>query len=72
MANQSWANEGRSEMVKDFNLFLLSIENKLYDAYRALILEKEILTAISLKNKYTGKGEILRMVVPIFQNTIAK
>lgn len=59
--------KGRSEMVKDFNLFLLSIENKLYDAYRALILEKEILTAISLKNKYTGKHEKLRMLVPIFQ-----
>jgi len=59
--------KGRGEKVKEFNSYLLSLEIKLYDAYRDLILEKAILTAGALKNKYNGISNKQRMLVPIFQ-----
>ena len=58
---------GKGETVKQFNAYLDSLKSKLFDAQQALIRENKIITAESLKNKYTGAGEKQRMLVPIFQ-----
>jgi len=59
--------KGRGARVKEFNSYPLSIEIKLYDAYRHLILEKDMLTVAALKNRYNGISNKQRMLVPIFQ-----
>lgn len=58
---------GKGEKVKQFNAYLDSLKSKLFDAQQALIRENKIITAESLKNKYTGASEKQRMLVPIFQ-----
>lgn len=59
--------KGTSEEVKKFNAHLDALQSKLYDAHQALIRENRIITAESLKNKYTGASDRQRMLVPIFQ-----
>ena len=59
--------KGIQEDARKFNLDLLSIEGKLYEAYD-VIRNEENISAIALKNKYTGAEEKQRMLVPIFQN----
>lgn len=59
--------KGSSEEVKKFNSHLDALQSKLYDAHQALIRENKIITAESLKNKYTGAADRQRMLVPIFQ-----
>jgi site-specific recombinase XerD len=59
--------KGTSEEVRKFNSYLDSLRSKLYDAYQATIRENKLITAESLKNKYTGASDRQRMLVPIFQ-----
>lgn len=59
--------KGTSEEVKKFNAHLDALQSKLYDAHQALIRENKLITAESLKNKYTGASDRQRMLVPIFQ-----
>ena len=59
--------KGCSEIVKKFNTYLISLESKLYDAHYTLIRENQVITAETLKNKYTGASDRQRMLIPIFQ-----
>lgn len=59
--------KGNDDDARKFNLDLLSIEGKLYDAYNA-IRNEGVPTATTLKNRYTGADEKQRMLVSIFQN----
>lgn len=59
--------KGTGEEVKKFNAYLDALQSKLYDAHEALLREGKIITAESLKNRYTGVGERQRMLIPIFK-----
>lgn len=59
--------KGCSEIIRKFNSCLVAFESKLYDAFLTLIRENEAVTAVSLKNKYTGASDRQRMLIPIFQ-----
>jgi len=59
--------KGKDEVVRKFNLDLLSIEGKLCDAYNA-IRNEGVPTATAVKNRYTGADKKQRMLVQIFQD----
>lgn len=59
--------KGNSEDIKKFNAYLDTLQSRLYDAHQALLREGKIITAESLKNKYTGAGDRQRMLIPIFK-----
>ena len=59
--------KGTSEEVKKFNAHLDALQSKLYDAHQALIRENKIITAETLKNKFTGASDRQRMLISIFQ-----
>ncbi|MGB4447480.1 MAG: site-specific integrase [Cloacibacterium sp.] len=59
---------GSSEESKSFNFYLKTFEQKVYDTYHELMRDKESVTCESLKNKLLGKGERIRMLIPIFED----
>jgi site-specific recombinase XerD len=59
---------GNNENAKALNVYLDTLKNKVYDAQRKLIDAGEIITAESLKNKFTGNSEKPRNLIPIFQD----
>lgn len=59
---------GTKEDVKALNIYLDTLQAKVYEAHRRLIDTEEIVTAEAIKNKFTGKSEKPRMLVPIFQD----
>jgi site-specific recombinase XerD len=59
---------GNNENAKALNVYLDTLKNKVYDAQRKLIDAGEIITAENLKNKFTGKSEKSRNLIPIFQD----
>lgn len=58
---------GHNEAIRKFNLDLLSIEGKIYDAYNA-VKNEGTPTATAIKNRYTGADIKERMLVAIFQD----
>ena len=64
--------KGGTEIVKKFNAYLILLESKLYDTHYTLIRENEIITAESLKNKYTGATDRQRMLSRFFKNIMMK
>ena len=59
--------KGTTQLARTFNTFLISLENRLYDAYLLLLGEKVEITATLPKNKYTGDSDKKRMLMTIFQ-----
>lgn len=59
--------DGKSEKVKQFNAYLDILQSQLYEAHQALIRDNKMITAESLKNRYTGASEKQRMLIEIFQ-----
>ncbi len=58
---------GTKEDVKALNIYLDTLQAKVYEAQRYLMDAKTIVTAEAIKNKFTGKAEKPRKLVPIFQ-----
>ena len=59
---------GTKEDVKALNIYLDTLQAKVYEAHRRLLDTGETVTAEAVKNRYTGKAEKPRMLVPIFQD----
>ncbi len=59
---------GTKEDVKALNSYLDTLQGKAYEAHRRLLDTESIVTAEAVKNKFTGKAEKPRMMVPIFQD----
>lgn len=59
---------GTKEDVKALNSYLDTLQGKVYEAHRQLLDSKSFVTAEAVKNKFTGKAEKPRMLVPIFQD----
>lgn len=59
--------DGCSKKAKQLNEELGLIECNLYETYRSMLRRNEKITARSLKNKYLGKDDQSRMLVPIFE-----
>lgn len=59
---------GTKEDVKALNIYLDTLQAKVYEAHRCLLDIGETITAEAVKNRFTGKSEKPRMLVPIFQD----
>jgi site-specific recombinase XerD len=59
---------GTKEDVKALNSYLDTLQGKVYEAHRRLLDTEAIVTAEAVKNKFTGKAEKPRMLMPIFQD----
>lgn len=59
--------KGTREEVKSFNAYLDTIKNKLYECHKNLLQDGADITAESLRNAYTGKGERPHFLVEIFK-----
>ncbi len=57
----------KTEKLRDLEDYLQALEQKLYEAHQALIRDNKVITAETLKNRFTGAGNKPRMLVPIFQ-----
>jgi hypothetical protein len=66
--NENYYNRCIKEDVKALYIYLDTLQAKVYEAHRRLIDTEEIATAEAIKNKFTGKAEKPRMLVPIFQD----
>ena len=58
---------GTTTEVSNFNRFLDSVKNRLYDIYDSLLKEREDISATIVKNIYLGKAGKEYMLLEIFQ-----
>ncbi len=58
---------GNSEKVNQLNAYLDRLIGKIYAYQNALLQNNVHITAAEIKNKFTGKDEKARMLIPIFQ-----
>jgi len=58
---------GTKEEVKSFNAYLDTIRFKLYECHKNLLQDGVDITAESLRNAYTGKGERPHYLIEIFK-----
>ncbi|WP_394667040.1 Arm DNA-binding domain-containing protein [uncultured Chryseobacterium sp.] len=58
---------GNSQEVKTLNLYLKTLEQKVYDFHYLMLKEENFITAESLKSKLLGTDIEQRMLIPIFQ-----
>ena len=59
---------GTKEEVRVLNTYLDAIKAKVYEAHHQLLSIGELITAESIKNKFTGKGEKPQLLVRIFED----
>jgi site-specific recombinase XerD len=59
---------GTKKEAKSFNVYLDTLQNQFYDAHSQLTESKSEVTAGTLKNKFLGKGEKVRMLMDIFRD----
>lgn len=59
---------GTKEDAKTLNVYLDTLQTKAYEAHRRILETGESITAESVKNRFTGKAEKPRMLIPIFQD----
>jgi hypothetical protein len=59
---------GTKEDVKELNAYLDAIKSKVYEAHRYLLIIGDMITVESIKNKYLGKEERVRLLIEIFQD----
>jgi site-specific recombinase XerD len=60
--------DGTKDDIKALNIYLDTLQGKVYEAHRRLFDANEIITSESLKNKFTGKSEKPRNLVQIFND----
>ncbi len=59
--------KGNKEDSKTFNVYVDTLKNKLYDCHQSLLQNGSDITAETLRNEFTGKGERPRYLVEIFK-----
>ena len=69
---QKWDNKvqkaiGNSQETKTLNVYLKTLEQRVYDYHYQMLKEENIVTAVSLKSKLLGTDIEQRMLIPIFQ-----
>lgn len=60
--------KGNSEEARTINSYLDVLRNKVYETEKSMISNNEDIFATSFKNKFIGKDEKQRMLIPVFQN----
>lgn len=58
---------GVKEEVKSLNVYLDSLQAKVYEVYRSLLDKSEPITADNIRKKLRGETERPRMILEIFQ-----
>ena len=58
---------GNSQEAKTLNLYLKTLEQKVYDFHYQMLKDENFVTAESLKSKLLGTEIEQRMLIPIFQ-----
>ncbi|MEN4760772.1 Arm DNA-binding domain-containing protein [Chryseobacterium sp. C39-AII1] len=66
--NKSQKAVGNSQEAKTLNLYLKTLEQKVYDFHYLMLKEEDFVTAESLKSKLLGTDVTTRMLIPIFQD----
>lgn len=69
---QKWDNKvqkviGNSQETKTLNVYLKTLEQRVYDYHYQMLKEENTVTAVSLKSKLLGTDIEQRMLIPIFQ-----
>ncbi|TDH19778.1 site-specific integrase [Segetibacter sp. 3557_3] len=59
---------GTKEEVKSLNALLDNLQSKVYDAHRRLSEQRETITALDIKDVFTGSGEKNRMLMETFSD----
>lgn len=59
---------GSSEESKSLNFYLKTFEQKVYNTYHSLMKDNEKVTCEGLKNKFLGRDELCRTLIPIFKD----
>lgn len=59
---------GTKEEAKIINAYLDTLQAKVFEAHRQLLASGELITAETIKNKFSGKTEKARCLLPIFQD----
>ncbi|WBX97013.1 site-specific integrase [Chryseobacterium gambrini] len=59
---------GNTQEAKTLNLYLKTLEQKVYDSHYVMLKEDNNVTAVGLKSKLLGTDIEQRMLIPIFQD----
>lgn len=59
---------GKTEDVRELNLYLNTIELRIYEIHRELVGSKRVFSAESFKTEFKGVAETPRMLLEIFKN----
>ena len=71
---QKWDNKvqkaiGNSQETKTLNVYLKTLEQRVYDYHYQMLKEENIVTAVSLKSKLLGTDIEQRMLIPATSNS---
>jgi hypothetical protein len=58
---------GTTTDIKDFNLYLKTLEQNVYNQYRDMMMKGEVVSVGSLKENLFGKPEVEHLLIEIFQ-----
>jgi site-specific recombinase XerD len=59
---------GNTQEAKTLNLYLKTLEQRVYDSHYQMLKEEDFVTSESLKSKLLGTDISTRMLIPIFQD----
>lgn len=59
---------GNSQEAKTLNLYLKTLEQRVYDSHYLMLKEEDFVTSESLKSKLLGTDVSTKMFIPIFQD----
>ncbi|MCX8532670.1 site-specific integrase [Chryseobacterium luquanense] len=59
---------GNTQEAKTLNLYLKTLEQRIYDSHYLMLKEEDFVTSESLKSKLLGTDISTRMLIPIFQD----
>ncbi|MDF2506088.1 phage integrase SAM-like domain-containing protein [Clostridium sp.] len=59
---------GNTQEAKTLNLYLKTLEQRVYDSHYLMLKEEDFVTSESLKSKLLGTDISTRMLIPIFQD----
>ncbi len=60
--------KGKNEDARELNVYLNTIELRIYEIHRELVAAKRIISAESFKTEFKGVTEVPRMLLEIFKN----
>ncbi|WP_339918056.1 Arm DNA-binding domain-containing protein [Yeosuana marina] len=68
-----WSSEtglakGSSKEIQNLNRYISSVKSRVFSCQQQLIEQEEIITAVSLRNRFLGKDKPSKMLLRVFQD----